>query len=87
MVHTGMPSTEAPERFYVALSFNPEQTKGIYLGLDKNVKESHSYIGLPEEGFEPVERSDWMVRMYLTAKAEKNILSNPGAEKGGEGSR
>ena len=61
------PSREAPQRFYVALSFNPEQTKGIYLGLDKNVKESHSYVGLPEDGYQPVgETADWMVRVYLT---------------------
>ena len=67
-----LPSPEAPKRFYVALSFNPEQTKGIYLGLDKNVKESHSYVGLPEEGFEPVgDVSDWMVRVYLTPAAER----------------
>ena len=80
-----LPSPEVPEHFYVALSFNPEQTKGIYLGLDKSVKESHSYVGLPGDGFQPVpERYDWMVRVYLAAKAE-NILSNPGAEKGGEG--
>ena len=52
-----VPATEVPEHFYVALSFNPEQTKGIYLGLDKNVKESHSYVGLPEEGFQPVRKS------------------------------
>ena len=39
------PSTDVPEHFYVALSFNPEQTKGIYLGLDDSIKESHSFIG------------------------------------------
>ena len=59
-------ATEVPEQFYVALSFNPQQTKGIYLGLDKSVKESHSYIGLPAEGFEAVgDTSDWMVRVDL----------------------
>ncbi len=63
-----MPSVEVPEHFYVALSFNPEQTKGIYLGLDKNVKQSHSFTGLPQDGFEPLDnRSDWMIRVDLTA--------------------
>ena len=58
--------TEVPEHFYVALSFNPEQTKGIYLGLDKTGKESHSYVGLPEQEFEPADKqSDWMVRVHL----------------------
>ena len=67
-----LPSTDVPERFYVALSFNPHQTKGIYLGLDKNVKESHSYVGLPEQGYEPVDKqSDWMVRVYLAKELEQ----------------
>ena len=61
-----VPSTDVPEHFYVALSFNPEQTKGIYLGLDDSIKESHSFIGLPEAGFEPVDKpSDWMIRVRL----------------------
>ena len=30
-----LPATEVPEHFFVALAFNPEQTKGIYLGLDQ----------------------------------------------------
>jgi hypothetical protein len=60
------PSIEAPERFYVALSFNPHQTKGIYLGFDEKVKESHSFTGLPDSGFEKVKESyDWMVRVHL----------------------
>ena len=68
-----LPSTEVPERFCVALYFNAEQTKGIYLGVDKNVKESHSYFGVPAEGFEPVGKPfDWMVRVYLSAAAERD---------------
>ena len=46
-----VPSVEVPKRFSVALSFNPHRTKGVYLGMDKGVKESHSYVGLPETGF------------------------------------
>ena len=73
-----LPSPEAPERFYVALSFNPEQTKGIYLGLDKSVKESHSYVGLPEEGFHPItEKYDWMVRVYLAAHKTSSPIPAP----------
>jgi len=61
------PSIEVPRRFYVALSFNPHQTKGIYLGFDESVKESHSLVGLPDSGFEKVKESyDWMVRVYLS---------------------
>ena len=55
-----------PERFYVALAFNPNQTKGIYLGFDENVKESHSFTGLPDSGFGKVkEPYDWMARVHL----------------------
>jgi plasmid stabilization system protein ParE len=63
-----LPSIEVPEHFYVALSFNPQQTKGIYLGMDKTGKDSHSYVGLPDNGFELLEdRADWMIRVHLTA--------------------
>jgi hypothetical protein len=63
-----LPPTDVPEKFFVALSFNPHQTKGVFLGLDKQVKESHSHIGLPSSGFKPVEeRFDWMVRVCLSA--------------------
>lgn len=60
------PKVEVPEQFYVAISFNPHRTKGIYLGLDKSVTESHSYIGLPDRGFTKVtDGYDWMVRAHL----------------------
>jgi hypothetical protein len=61
------PSIEVPDRFYIAVAFNPGQTKGIYLGKDQNVEQSHSYVGLPDSGFEPVKESyDWMIRAYLS---------------------
>jgi RNA polymerase sigma-70 factor (ECF subfamily) len=61
-----VPAVEVPERFYVALSFNPHRTKGIYLGYDKDVDQSHSYVGLPSTGFTKVpDVYDWMVRVYL----------------------
>jgi hypothetical protein len=63
----GTASIEVPKRFYIAFSFNPHRTKGIYLGLDESVEQSHSYTGLPGRGFENVGESyDWMVRPYLS---------------------
>lgn len=60
------PSIEVPNEFMVALSFNPHRTRGIYLGFDKAAAQSHSQVGLPESGFEPVkEREEWMVRVHL----------------------
>ena len=67
-----VPANETPERFYLAFAFNPQRTKGIYLGLDKNVEQSHSYIGLPDQGFQPVpEKYDWMVQAWLVSDAKK----------------
>ena len=57
--------TEVPERFYVALSFNPGRTKGVYLGLDETAAKSHSFAGLPGRGFQPFTGGDWMVRVRL----------------------
>ena len=72
-----MPAIQVPERFYVALSFNPHQTKGIYLGFDKSVKESHSYFGLPTMGFKPVTPTfDWMVRANLSAIARRGVVGD-----------
>lgn len=61
-----VPPTKVPEAFGVALSFDPRQTRGIFLGLDKGVAESHSYTGLPDKGFVTLEEpGDWMVRVVL----------------------
>ena len=62
----GVDSLEVPERFYVAFYFNAHQTKGIYMGKDMDVKESHSYYGTVEKGFKPVDgKYDWMVRVHF----------------------
>jgi len=69
------PSIEVPDRFSVALSFNPHRTKGVYLGYDEDVSENHSLKGLPDEGYEKVEKNyDWMLRACLS--------ENPTGEKG-----
>ncbi|HIJ64375.1 MAG TPA: M56 family metallopeptidase [Candidatus Hydrogenedentes bacterium] len=61
------PSVEVPERFYVALAFNPHRTKGIFVGIDEDVEQFHSYVGLPDSGYEPVDgKYDWMVRVRLS---------------------
>lgn len=66
------PSIEVPERFYVAIAFNPNENKGIYLGLDRNVTQSRSFKGLPSEGFDPVaERYDWLVHVCLSQEPSK----------------
>ncbi len=72
-----VPSVEVPEKFHVALSFNAHRTKGVYVGIDEGVEETHSLIGLPDRGYKPVtEGYDWMVRVYLVSDAQA-IKSEP----------
>ena len=67
-----MPSIEVPEKFVVALNFNPHQTKGIYLAYSAtNGASCHSQIGLPGDGFEFWKPVEWMVRVSLTAEPTK----------------
>lgn len=70
------PSIEVPETFTVALSFNPHQTKGIYLGLDTSTSESRALVGLPKDGFEKFNRpGNWMIRVAMSEKptSEKGV--------------
>ncbi|MCA9102418.1 MAG: M56 family metallopeptidase, partial [Planctomycetales bacterium] len=70
-----LPAVAVPAHFIVALAFNPHRTKGVYLGIDEGVGESHSLVGRPTIGFEPFEeQGDWMVRAVL---ADDGPLDNP----------
>lgn len=61
------PAVAVPEKFFVAVWFNAEMTKGVYVGMKKDVKETHSYIGLPDKGFRKVDESyEWMVRATVS---------------------
>ncbi|NLS97136.1 MAG: M56 family metallopeptidase [Planctomycetaceae bacterium] len=76
-----LPAVEVPQEFYVVLVFNPHQRKGVFLGLDTGVKQSHSYIGRPTTGLEPVsEGFDWMVRSVLTREIPTQNPFEPKAE-------
>lgn len=62
----GVDKIEVPKKFGIGLNFNAHQTKGVYVGKDEGVKSSHSLVGTPAKGFEPVnEPFDWMVRVHL----------------------
>ena len=62
----GVDSLEVPERFHVGFFFNAHQTKGVYMGKDTDVEESHSFSGTVERGYKPVnDKYDWMVRLYF----------------------
>ncbi|MGD0897692.1 MAG: hypothetical protein ABR915_07630 [Thermoguttaceae bacterium] len=63
-----LPPVRVPEGFYVCLVFNPTQTKGVYVGIDKSVKESHSRDAVPGSHLEVLKEGEWMVRAHLTQK-------------------
>ena len=66
------PSIEVPEKFTVALNFNPHQTKGVYLAYSAiSGEECFSLIGLPGDGFRFWKPVEWMVRVSLTAEPSK----------------
>jgi hypothetical protein len=59
---------ELPKKFWVALNFNAEQTKGVYVSYDTSTKGQHSRVGLPGDEEEPKETDfggDWMVQLML----------------------
>ncbi len=68
------PAVEVPESFKVALSFEPGRTSGVYVGYDESVGETHSYTGLPDDGFKLVDKVyDWMVRVTLVPTPSEGV--------------
>jgi hypothetical protein len=66
------PAVAVPEKFMVAVWFNAEATKGVYVGMDKNATETHSYAGLPDKGFQKVDEPyEWMIRAVVSPDAGK----------------
>lgn len=58
---------EVPEKFWVTVDFNAEQTKGVYLSFDTSTEGKHSKTGLPGQESKPVATSgDWMIQAVLT---------------------
>ena len=58
---------QVPEEFYVCFVFNPTQTKGVYVGMDENVEESHSKDAVPGEHISDMpKKADWMIRAHVT---------------------
>lgn len=68
------PSIELPDQFLIALAFNPHRTKGIYLGLDENAKQTASFTGLPGDGFTSLKSNqNWMVRPCLSSQPTEQL--------------
>jgi|GEM_PF-1709295 len=58
---------ETPKDFWVNVAFNPEQTKGVYLGYDAGTNGNTLVAGLPDQRPEALpDRGNWMVRLDIT---------------------
>ena len=60
---------ELPHTFWIALDFNAQQTKGVYVSYDTSTKGEFSRIGLAggEEAPKPTDfGGDWMVQVLLS---------------------
>jgi len=55
-----IPPIQVPQQFGIGLTFNAEQTKGVYVGTD-NVGAGHSFSWLPGTPGKAVEGLDWMI--------------------------
>ena len=71
-----IPAVDVPERFFIALWFDAEATKGIYLGIKKNGKQDYSYVGLPDKGYrEAGNGQEWMIRAVVSSDSGKTPTS------------
>lgn len=60
---------ELPKEFWIALNFNAQQTKGVYVSYDTSTKGEHSRVGLPGDDNPPKPTDfggDWMVEVLLS---------------------
>jgi hypothetical protein len=74
-VEIPLPPVHVPDDFYVCFVFQPTQTKGVFVGYDESVAESHSKQAVPDSHCEDVEKPyDWMIRTHLTQTPEGEAL-------------
>ena len=67
-----VPPVEVPEKFFVAVWFNAERTKGFFMGKQNTDKATHSYAGLPDKGLHKVDQPyEWMIRAVVSPEDGK----------------
>jgi hypothetical protein len=64
------PPVEATRTFYLGVDFHATAEKGVYVGMDKSVKHSHSRIAMPYDQVSDMKTTaDWMIRAHLRPKS------------------
>jgi hypothetical protein len=60
------PPAEAPRTFYLGVDFHATAEKGVYVGMDKSVKRSHSRLAMPYDQVSDMRTTaDWMIRVHV----------------------
>ena len=66
-----------PEQFHVCVTFDPHRTKGVYVGYDESVTESHSKRALPGSHVGDVQGAfDWMIRAVVAPRVDAHAAAN-----------
>jgi hypothetical protein len=64
------PPVSVPGTFYLGVDFHATAQKGVYVGMDKSVKRSHSRFAMPYDQVSDMKTTaDWMIRVHLRPKA------------------
>ncbi len=63
-VNIAVKPTLVPEKFIIAVGFNPTATKGVYVHYDAAAS-GHSFNGLPGTKPRPFETGDWLIRAVV----------------------
>jgi len=70
-----IPPMQVPRQFGIGLTFNAEQTKGVFVGIDNGP--SYSYSWVPGSEGKPTEDFNWMIR----ATVEDEPFGDPDARE------
>lgn len=63
------PPVDSTRTFYLGVDFHATAEKGVYVGMDKGVKRSHSRIAMPYGQVSDMKTTaDWMIRAHLCPK-------------------
>ena len=69
---------EVKKAFSVCVAFSPTRTRGVFVGIAKPAKDSHSFFGLPGGQAKPAGADiEWMIRAVLTDKKPKKAKPKP----------
>lgn len=83
-VTVDVPPVRLKGKFFVLVSFNPTQTRGIFVSVD-NVKKPHSMSAMPNRPMGALAGQEWMIRATCMKRGKGTALAPPKTAKTKEG--